>query len=213
MSDKLSNLLLAAALAVPVLLAGPAAAPAFAQAPMAAPPQVAPEAAAYAVDPNHTQALFNVSHFGVSNYWGVFSGVSGTLDLDPKAPEKSAVSVSIPVKSVATTSEKLTGELTSAEWLDAGKYPEMTFRSTKLIPTGEGTGAMDGEFTLRGVTRPVTLKVKFTGAAVNPMTKKVNVGFEATGTLKRSEFGVDKFVPLVSDEVSIVITAAFEKKG
>jgi polyisoprenoid-binding protein YceI len=166
----------------------------------------------YAVDPGHTQVGWRVSHMGFSNYAGGFSDVSGTLELQPKTPASAKLSVKIPVASVTTTSAKLTDELKGDQWLDAAKFPDMTFVSTKVTPAGKDHAKVTGDLTLHGVTKPVTLDVTLVGAGVNPLSKKVTVGFEATGTLKRSEFGVKTYVPLIGDELHLTIAGAFEKQ-
>lgn len=187
------------------------AAPALAQnAPTRDPAQI--QAGTYAVDPGHTQAGFTVSHMGFSNYSGGFSDVSGTLDLQPKNPAASVLKVKIPVASVATTSAKLTDELKGEQWLDAAKYPDMTFVSTKVTPEGKDRAKVTGDLTLHGVTKPVTLDVTLVGAGVNPLSKKYTVGFEAKGTLKRSDFGVKTYVPLIGDALHLTIAGAFERQ-
>ncbi|GJD54671.1 YceI family protein [Methylobacterium dankookense] len=170
------------------------------------------QAGTYAVDPGHTQVGWRVSHMGFSNYAGGFSEVSGTLDLQPKNPAAAKLSIRIPVASVATTNAKLTDELKSAQWLDAGQYPEMTFVSTKVAPAGKDKATVTGDLTLHGVTKPVTLDVTLVGAGVNPLNKKVTVGFEATGVLKRSEFGVKTYLPLIGDALHLTIAGAFERQ-
>ena len=166
----------------------------------------------YAVDPGHTQVGWRVSHMGFSNYAGGFSDVSGSLTLDPKNPAASKLAVKVPVASVTTTSAKLTGELKGDQWLDAGKYPDMTFVSTKVAPAGKDHAKVTGDLTLHGVTKPVTLDVTLVGAGANPLSKKYTVGFEASGTLKRSEFGVKTYVPLIGDELHLTIAGAFERQ-
>ena len=170
------------------------------------------EAGRYAVDPGHTQVGWRVSHMGFSNYAGGFSDVAGTLDLQPKNPAAAKLSIRIPVSSVMTTSDKLTGELKGDQWLDAGKYPEMTFVSTKVTPEGKDKAKVSGSLTLHGVTKPVTLDVTLVGAGTNPLSKKFTVGFEAAGTLKRSDFGVKTYVPLIGDELHLTIAGAFERQ-
>ena len=170
------------------------------------------QAGSYAVDPGHTQVGFTVSHMGFSNYSGGFSEVSGGLELQPKNPGASRLTVSVPVASVATTSAKLTDELKSAQWLDAGKFPQMTFVSTKVVPEGEDKAKVTGDLTLHGVTKPVVLQVTLVGAGVNPLSKKYTVGFQATGVVKRSEFGVKTYVPLIGDDLHLTIAGAFERK-
>ncbi|CUW47132.1 YceI family protein [Novacetimonas hansenii] len=167
----------------------------------------------YDVEPGHTQVGFSVLHFGFTNYLGIFSNVSGTLILDPKNPTTSKLSVTIPVDSVQTTSSKLNDELKGTQWFDAAKFPNATFESTSIHVTGRNDALVAGNLTLHGVTKPETLKVHFIGAGINALDKKYTTGFEATGTLKRSDFGVKMYVPYVSDEVQLRINGAFEKQG
>ncbi|MFT8674594.1 MAG: YceI family protein [Acetobacter sp.] len=166
----------------------------------------------YAVEPGHTQIGFSVLHFGFTNYSGVFSNVSGTLTLDTKTPSASRLSVTIPVSSVQTTSDKLTDELKGDQWFDAAKFPNATFVSTSVKSIGKADAVVTGNLTLHGVTKPETLKVHFIGAGENPMDKKYTTGFEATTTIKRSDFGVKMYVPYVSDDVQLTIAGAFEKQ-
>jgi len=168
------------------------------------------KAGTYKVEPYHTQVNFSILHFGFTYYSGVFSDISGTLTLDPKKPAASKLEVTIPVQSVMTTSDKLTGELKGEQWLDAAKFPNATFVSTKVTPGANGTATIAGNFTLHGVTKPVTLHAKFVGAGINPLDKAFTTGFEATGTIKRSEFGVKQYLPLLGDDVKLNIAGAFE---
>jgi polyisoprenoid-binding protein YceI len=122
-----------------------------------------------------------------------------------------SVSVSVPVGSVATTSPQLNTALQGGAWLDAARYPTMLFRSSSMHQTGPLTADVAGMLTLHGVSRPLTLHATFIGAGLNLLDGKQTIGFQLTGTLKRSDFGVDRFVPVISDDVSITIAAAFEK--
>lgn len=167
----------------------------------------------YAVEPNHTRVMFGVSHFGFTTYYGDFPGASGTLDLQPNNPDASKLEIKVPVTKVWTPSQKLTDELKGDQWLDAAKYPDMTFRSNKVSKTGSDTAEVTGELSLHGVTKPVTLNVKFNAAGPNPLSKKYTTGFEVTGKIKRSDFGVKTYVPAIGDEVDLIISAAFEKQG
>jgi polyisoprenoid-binding protein YceI len=167
----------------------------------------------YKVEPAHTQVLFGVSHLGFTTYYGVFSGASGSLTLDSANPAASKLDVSVPTASVWTPSDKLNEELKGPQWLDAAKYPAMTFHSTAVTPTGATTADVAGELTLHGVTKPVTLKVKFNSAGPNPLTKAYTTGFQVSGVVKRSDFGVSMYVPMVGDDVDLTISAAFEKAG
>jgi polyisoprenoid-binding protein YceI len=202
--------------ALPALTLAALVLPACTQILMAAAPPVTQEPAkvpggTYTVEPYHTQVLFSVDHMGFSNFSGNFSGVSGTAVLAPKHPATMSVSVTVPVASVSTTVPKLTEELKEADWLDAAKFPTMIFRSTKVTETGPKTADIEGTLTLHGVTKPFTLHATFIGAGVNILDKKETAGFALTGTVKRSAFGVSKYVPLISDEVTLTINAAFEK--
>ncbi len=176
-----------------------------------APQQV--QSGTYKVEPGHTQVVFSLLHFGFTNYSGLFSGASGTLALDSVHPAASKLTISLPVSSVQTTSDRLTDELKGADWLDAAKYPTATFVSTQVVPDGKGGASITGNFTLHGITRPLTLQARYVGSGVNPMDKAYTVGFQATGVIKRSEFGVKTYVPMVSDEVTLAIAGAFEKQN
>ena len=183
--------------------------PAMAQA--AATDAVKVEPGSYAIEPVHTRVVFSVSHFGFTKYQGEFRGTTGTLNLDPKNPDASSVDVRIATDTVAVPSDKLKEELVGPEWLDAAKYPDITFKSTKVVKTGADTADVMGDFTLHGVTKPLTLKVKFNAAGVNPADKAYTAGFEATGMIKRTDFGVKTYAPYIGDEVAIDIAAPFEK--
>lgn len=168
------------------------------------------QAGTYRVDSDHTQVVFGVSHLGFNPYYGAFSGVTGSLTLDPARPAAAKLDVEIPIASVQTTSDKLTGELKSADWLDPARFPTMRFTSTSITARGT-TAQITGNLSLHGVTRPVVIDAKFVGAGTDPMKKVATVGFTGTTTIKRSEFGVAKYVPIISDEMTIKITAAFHK--
>jgi polyisoprenoid-binding protein YceI len=167
----------------------------------------------YALDPSHTRVLFSVSHMGFSTWYGDFTGVKGSARLDPHRPAASEVQVTIPTASISTTNATLDGELKSADWFDAARFPTISFRSRKITVTGPNRGFIDGDVTLHGVTRPVRLEARFNGAGVNPLSKAYTVGFDATGHIKRSQFGVTKYVPLIGDDVNLTISAAFERKA
>lgn len=167
------------------------------------------KAGTYKVEPYHTQAVFSVSHFGFTNFSGVFSGASGSLVLDPAKPSATRLEVTIPVQSVQTTVGVLDGMLKGDQWFDAAKFPAATFTSTKVVRSGKDTAVISGNLTLHGVTKPIKLNAHFIGAGVNPLDKSFTAGFEATGTIKRSDFGVSTYVPLVGDDVRLTIAGAF----
>jgi len=169
------------------------------------------QAGRYAVETSHTRVQFSVSHMGFSNWYGDFTGVTGALTLDPKAIGAAKVDITIPVASVSTTNTVLDGELKSADWFDAGRHPTIRFVSTKVVQTAPGKADITGDLTFHGVTKPVVLAATFIGAGENPMSKKYTVGFDATATLKRSDYGVKTYVPMIGDETTLRISAAFEK--
>ena len=170
------------------------------------------KAGTYKVEPYHTQVAFSLSHFGLTEYSGFFSGASGTLTLDPGKPAADKLDVTIPVDSVLTTVPKLTGELKGDKWFDAAKYPTAEFVSTKVTLAGKASAIINGTLTLHGVTKPVSLKAHLVGAGLNPIDKAYTVGFSASGTIKRSQFGISAYVPYIGDDVRLTIAGAFELK-
>ena len=174
-------------------------------------------AGTYTADPAHTLVGWRVNHFGFSDYFGIFGDVSGTLELDPANIEASKVSMTIPIGSVTTANKDLTGHLLK-EGKDGaapdffGPSPaDATFVSTSVTRTGVTSANLNGNLTLNGVTKPVIVGVEFTGAGKNPMNQKETVGFSGRARIKRSDFGMDFAIPLVTDTVDLDITAAFEK--
>jgi len=133
------------------------------------------------------------------------------MTVDPAKPEAATLSVTIPVSSISIQNAVLERVLKDAEWLDAQKFPNITFVATKISQTGPNTIDITGDLTLHGVTRPVTLATKFNQVGPNQIDGKLMIGFDATAHLKRSDFGVAKYVPVVGDDVSITISVAFEK--
>ncbi|MBB3954139.1 YceI family protein [Novosphingobium sediminicola] len=181
--------------------------------PIAAHAQTAPvQGGTYKVESHHTLAQFSVNHFGFNDFFGVIPDATGTLVLNPaQGLAGTSLDVSLPVDRISTTNAVLDGELKSADWLDAAKFPTIRFVSQKVEQTGPRTARITGTVTLHGVTKPMVLNATLGGSGVNPMTKAYTVGFSATGTIKRSDFGVTKYVPYVGDDLAISITAAFEK--
>jgi polyisoprenoid-binding protein YceI len=195
-----------------MMLAALPLAPALAQS--EAPPNPAHvESGTYAIDPQHTQVLFAISHMGFTTYYGRFSDASGVLNLSVKDPAASSLEVQVPTSTASTTSEKLNGELKEPAWFDAAKYPQIIFKSVSVTRTAADTANVTGNLTLHGVTKPVTLAVRFIGAGVNPLDKKYTVGFSATGMIRRSEFGMTTYVPLIGDQVELTLSGAFERQG
>lgn len=166
----------------------------------------------YTIDPGHTQIVFAYDHMGFSNNLGIISESTGTLTLDPKNPAAAKVSVEVPVTNLKTGVAKLDEHLMKPEFFDSAKFPKATFVSTGVKV--DGTGAeITGNLTIKGITKPVTLDTQFYGAGKAPamMGGKENVGFVATGTVKRSDFNMGYGVPMVGDTIGLKIVAAFQK--
>lgn len=176
-------------------------------------PKSAP-AGAYQVETRHTQVLFAISHLGITDYYGRFERVSGSLNYNPGAPEKSSVSVSIETASANVPSEELTRVLAGVDVFDSTAFPTATFKSTSIQRTGPSTGKMSGDLTIRGITKPVTFDVTFNGGLPAPMGAAYDIGFHATATIKRSDFGMDKMMwaSFVGDDVKLIIEAMFQQQ-
>lgn len=171
------------------------------------------KAGSYSVEPTHTRVQFAISHLGFTDWYGDFTGTTGSLSIDPKNLASTKVDISIPVASISTTNTKLDGELKSNAWLNADQFPMIRFVSTKIVRTGPGKATIKGDLTLHGVTKQVALAARFNGAGINPLDKAYTIGFNATMAIKRSDFGVNAYVPLIGDDVTIRISAAFEPKA
>lgn len=178
--------------------------------PVAATSAASVQAGTYKVDPDHTQVVWSVDHFGFSRLYGMVGSMTGTLSIDPARPAAATVAIDIPLSGLTVTSSGFARHLATADLFDTAKFPTARFVSRSV--TVNGTNAsIAGDLTLRGVTKPLTLNATLHGTGANPMNKKQTVGFSATATLKRSDFGLGYAVPNVSDEVKLDITAAFEK--
>jgi len=160
----------------------------------------------YKLDPSHTMVLFSWNHFGFSHPSANLGQVDGTLVYDEAAPTKSTVEVTLPLAGLDTFVPKLDEHLKSADFLDAAKFPTVTFKSTKVTSAGKDKLKVVGDLTVHGVTKPVTLDVTVNKVGPHPMMKVQTSGFDATATIKRSDFGVGAYVPNVSDEIKINIT-------
>jgi polyisoprenoid-binding protein YceI len=168
---------------------------------------------AYKLDPSHTVVLASWSHVGYSHPSANFGHADGTLVYDADDVTKSHVEVTLPLSGLDTFVPKLDEHLRSADFFDAAKYPDIAFKSTMVHDMGGGKLMIMGDLTVHGVTRPVTLDATLNKAGVHPMTKLPAVGFDATTTIKRSDFGVGAYVPMVGDEISIRITTEASAKA
>lgn len=165
----------------------------------------------YTLDPHHTSVIWSATHFGYSAPHGIFSNIEGKLVLDEKTPANSTVNVTIPTGMVATGIAKFDEHLKSKDFFNVAEHPKATFVSKKVEKTGDKTAKVTGDLTILGVTKPATLDVTFNHKGPHPMNQKETVGFSATTTIKRSEFGINYAIPGVSDEVKLQIEAEASK--
>lgn len=163
------------------------------------------EPVTYTMDPGHTDIVATWSHFGFSKPSAMFDQVTGTLTYDPEHPEKSSVQVTIPVSSIHTSSEKLDEHLKAGDFFEAKKWPDIRFKSTKVVKgaTPE-TLKVTGDLSMHGVTKPVTLDVTVNKLGTRHDAKAA--GFNATASLKRSDFGIGLYAPMVSDQIDLRMT-------
>ena len=164
----------------------------------------------YSIDPGHTHPSFEISHFGWSTQRGRFDKVSGKLTLD-RATKTGSADVTIDVASISTGVGKLDEHLKSEDFFNVAKYPTITFKSQKLNFTGDKPSSVDGELTLLGVTKPLTLTISGFQCAPNQFIKKDVCGADATGTIKRTEFGMTKYAPNLGDDVKLIINVEASK--
>lgn len=169
---------------------------------LAAPALAAPET--FVVDGTHTFPRFAYSHFGFSTQLSRFDKTSGKIVFD-RVAKTGAVDIVIDAKSVDTGYPTFNEHIQGEDFLDTAKYPTATFKSTAVRFEGDKPVAIDGNLTLKGVTRPVTLTVTSFQAMPHPMLKKDAIGANATTTVKRSDFNAGKYAPYVGDEVTITI--------
>ena len=199
-----------------------AAAPAEDAAPA---PEMGP-AGTYVLDPTHASLVWTVNHFGLSNYTARFTKMDATLEFNPDDASATSLTVTVDPTSVETDypgdfkathadspydtfDEEIAQDPT---YFNAGEYPEITFTSTEITTTGPTTGTVTGDLTFLGVTKPVTLDVTYNGTATFPWApEQPKIGFSATGSLNRSEFGLSKMVPNLGDTIHLTIEAEFAK--
>ncbi len=177
------------------------------------------EPATYAIDRQHTNVSFRWNHLGLSRQSGRILDVEGTLVLDPEQPEAATLDVVMKSASIVTGVAELDRHLKSADFFEAARHPIITFKSTSVTKTGEKTGEVSGDLTILGITKPVVLQVMLNFDGEHPLAPlnaayrdKFVVGFSAKGRLSRSEWGLKRGTPLVSDEIEISIETELNRK-
>jgi polyisoprenoid-binding protein YceI len=158
----------------------------------------------YTVDPGHTYPYFEINHLGFSTMHGRFGATNGRIVLDP-AGRTGSIDITIDASSIDTGHAKRDTHLRSEEFFNVGKYPTLSYKATRLKFNGDKLTGADGELTLLGVAKPVSLTVSSFHCGPHPMNKKQMCGANATASIKRSDFGLSAYVPAVGDEVKISI--------
>ena len=176
------------------LAATAAAAPAFA------------EPVTYTIDPTHTQIQFTWSHMGFSNITGRFDATEGTLVYDPANPAASSIQVTTQIASVTSGVAKLDEEFLAAEYFDAARFPTASFKSTAVEAAGEGKLKVTGDLSIHGVTQSAPYDLTVNKVGEHPMRKVQAAGFDATGTIDRTAFGVDRYTMVTGPEIHLRIT-------
>ncbi len=225
----MNKTLLAALVAAPLLTVNVAASvTGAAHAHQAAAQQAAPQnnatwakldvpSGTYVLDPTHASIVWKVNHMGLSNYTARFTKFDATLNFDAAAPQNSTLTVTIDPRSVRTDypfpkQEDFDAKIAGEAFLNSAQHPEIKFVSTKVERLTETTGKVYGNLTLNGVTKPISLDVTLNGAKTHPMRGGGALGFSAATSFNRSDFGVKNLVPVVGDEVTVLIEAEFLEK-
>lgn len=164
---------------------------------------------AYSLDGAHASVVFKIDHLGFSTYVGRFEALDARLDFDADDPGAARLEAVIEMGSLDIANDEFAATLAGPDWFDAAQYPEARFVSRSIEITGENTGIISGELTLKGVTRPVALATTFNGGARDLIRGAYVVGFSATTTIDRTAFGVSAFSGVIADDVRLEIEAEF----
>ncbi len=165
----------------------------------------------YELDDTHAYLSFSYSHLGLSNPQIQFADFEASLELNGNDMSLSQVSITIDAASVDSTIPELDDDLKGPDFFDVANHPEITFQSTAYEETSDSSGRLTGDLSVRGVTLPVTLDVTINSASMNPLNRKEMIGFSATGSINRSDYGLTAYAPLIGDELSLAVQIEFEK--
>ncbi len=169
-------------------------------------------AGAYILDDDHASVLFSVNHFGFSMFRGRFDTLSGSLDLDTDTPENSAFVVEVDITSLHTGAPELDEKLFMPSMFDVTEHPTARFVSGSITRTSDNDALVEGVLTINQVSQPVQLAARFIGSGKNPLSGRQTIGFSATGTIKRSDFGLNEWLPFVGDDVTLEMDVEFAEK-
>lgn len=173
------------------------------------------KAGAYTIDPDHATLLWKINHLGFSTFIGRFNDIDASLDFDAENVGNSTLEVVISTASLDINNAEFGEELRGPNWFDAETFPQAVYRTTSLIESsGDNTFVFAGELTLLGTTAPVNINVTFHGGGRNFLTRKNTIGFSATASFIRSEFGLDRFTSFgVGDEIELEIHIEFQENS
>ncbi len=157
----------------------------------------------YTIDPTHTYPHFSISHLGFSTMQGRFDSTGGKVTLD-RAAKTGSVEIAIESASISTGFAKRDEHLRGPDFFNAAEFPTITFKSSAMKFKGDAPDSVDGNLTILGVSKPVTLKIEAFNCGTNPMNKKATCGAAASAQIKRSDFGVKYGLPNVGDDVKLV---------
>ncbi|WP_439632095.1 YceI family protein [Shinella sp.] len=163
----------------------------------------------YKLDGGHSTIMYSLDHLGFATSHGIFRTMNGELLLDGQNPAASRLDVAVETTSVDGFDEGRSNAVRGTDFLDVANFPEMRFVSASIERTGENEARVTGNLTLHGVTRPLTLDAVLVKQGAHPLSGAQRVGFSATGSLKRSDYGIMGFLPMVGDDVTIRIDAEF----
>lgn len=167
------------------------------------------KAGQYALDSTHATLLFKIQHLGLSTYVGRFNEFDATLEFDPSNITAAKLNAVVEINSLDINDDDLKSDLMGRSWFRQAEYPQATFESTSVSPVSDTEFEFTGILNWRGVQKPITVAATFHGGANNILNGKYTLGFSAKGSFSRSDFGMDKYVPLVGDEITVETYAEF----
>ncbi len=165
----------------------------------------------YTLDPTHANIIFSVNHLGFSLHHGRFNTISGSLVLDTARPEAAKLFVKTETDSIDTNSVELDRQLKGKRMFDTSNFPAASFESQTIQITGEKSALIEGMLTLKGIKKPVAIEATFIGSGTNPTTGKKTIGFKGAAKFNRSDFGLKEWLPLVGDEINLILEAEFTR--
>ncbi len=166
----------------------------------------------YTLDKAHAALTFRIDHLGFSDFIGRWEAFDASLDIDPANPSAARVNAIIDMTSLDIANDAFAAELMGPNWFDAAAHPQAVFTSSAVSLTSPSTADVTGDLTLKGITRPVVVSVKFNGGDYDRLRGRDILGFSATARLNRSDFGMDRFSGLLTDDVRLEIEAEFMRR-